>query len=106
VLTHNIAERPVDIRVPWNFGLCFVASCIDEMVDQCFNVLQIRHLLDTEDGEMIPSMRVPVSQMPLYSTKEITGKARVVETVSSVQSVYASVPMHYLSKAHPKQRVF
>src|SRR2546426_9870511 len=99
----HLTKNTVEVGITWHLAFDTIPACINELMDECFNVLQVTYLLDTEDDEAVPLPSMPVSEMPFDSTEEVGSQANVVETVPTIERVDASVTAHDLSEAPCEQ---
>jgi hypothetical protein len=69
MFNQHLAKNAVKVRVPGHFAFNSVALCINEIVDKRFDILQVPNPVNPENDEVIPFPRVPISQVPLDSSK-------------------------------------
>jgi hypothetical protein len=64
--------------IPWGFN---------EMGDECFNILQVANLLNTEDDKTIPPPSMTVLEVPFDSAEQIGREANIINPLLSVEGV-------------------
>lgn len=69
MIRYYFSQDSIKIGIPWHLTLDPVPARIHELMDECFNILQVPDFPDAENYEMVPFPPMPVLQMPFDSTE-------------------------------------
>src|SRR5437879_61596 len=105
VLLEHLAQDAVEVGITWDLALDLVPRRIYESVKQSFDIFQVAHLLDSEEGKMIPLASSPF-RMTLDPPQQVRCETYVVDALSTVQHVDARISPHDLANARFEHGTF
>ena len=103
MLHEYLTKDTVEVGIAGDFTFDAIPTRIYQLMNKCLNVFQIPYLLDAKDDEAIPLSGMPVSEMPSDPAEEICSQTDVIEAVSAVERINASVTAHDFSQSPSEQ---
>ena len=79
---------------------CNAVSLRDSHAEQkSFNVFQVSHSPDSEDGKIVPLTLVPIARMMMEPPKKIRSQANVIKLLAMVHCIHAGITSHDVFEA-------
>ena len=89
------------VGVARNLALHLVPRRVHEPMEESLDILEVAHLLNSKEAEVIPLSRSPLRVAP-DPTEQVRRQTDVVQSLPPMQHVDTRVAPHYLAKARFK----